>query len=612
VLRARYLPPIPCHRRTGGGPLLPPGNRPITLLAARGGAIGSEELAQALQDTGSLGRCLWLRLDAADRDPSAFAHAIAHAAEWAFPGTGDLLASELTRSPDGSVAPDELARAIASVLPGDAVVVLEDGCGVANTRPFVLFGKAWSTLAATRAPVVVVAHGRPGRRLRAVASLAPTARSREVGARGLPAAREGESALPPHLIDRLVRVAAGRSALVNDVVDAASAERGDLVAEVVATARAPRDLLAGLSARLLAEAGPDELDVLHAVSRLSYWHPDLGSSADTAWLRPWLLPLQHEWHWLRPFWAGSLAGGLRRVRRGPSRQCHFEPGVTSRTVVDDSGRSRAGRSRAGGRSTVMVRLLGSFELAVDGRPVTTWRGHLGPSILKYLLAQPKRACPRDVLLDVFWPSVMPELARNRLQVALCGVRRALEAVTDARLIEFRDGAYVVGQSINVELDIDAFERLVESGRHDELNGHTELSVDRYTEAVTVYRGDFLADTPYEEWTTLTRETLRIKYLDLLDRLARLLLEQDRDGECIDVAERILHQDTCREDAHRLLMRCYARQGRTHQALRQFDLCCRSLREAMGVSPSQATLDVYQSLRGVARMDAVDGALEGTH
>jgi len=122
----------------------------------------------------------------------------------------------------------------------------------------------------------------------------------------------------------------------------------------------------------------------------------------------------------------------------------------------------------------------------------------------------------------------------------------------------------------------------------------------------------LADSLYEEWTTLTRETLRVKYLDLLDRLARLLLEQDREGECIDVAQRILHQDTCREDAHRLLMRCYARQGRAHQALRQFDLCCRSLREAMGVNPSQATLDLYRSLRGFARGDTVDGGRSKGH
>jgi len=586
--------------------VLPPGERPITWLAARGGAIGSEELAQALQDAGRLAHCLWLRLDATDRDTGAFAHAIAYAAERAFPGTGDLLASELRRSPDGSVAPEELAQALASLLPNEAVVVLEDEFGVANTRLFVRFGKAWSTSAAPPAPVMVVAHGRPGRRLRALAPVASWARGREVGAGRLPAAREGESALSPHLVDRLVRVAAGRSALVDDVADAVTAERGNLVAEVVATARAPRDLLAGLSERLLAQAGPDELDVLAVASRLRYWHPDLGSSADTARLRPWLLPLQSEWHWLRPFWAKSLAGGLRRVLRGPPRQCHFEPDLMSRTVVDDSDRSRAGTSRAGGRPTVMVRMLGSFELAVDGRPVTSWNGHLGPSVLKYLLAQPKRACPRDVLLDVFWPSVAPHLARNRLQVALCGVRRALEAVTDAGLIEFRDGAYLVGQSVDVEVDIDAFEQLVESGRQDELNGHTERSVDRYNEAAAVYRGDFLADSPYEEWTTLTREALRIKYLDLLDRLARLLLEQDREGDCVDVAQRILHQDACREDAHRLLMRCYARQGRNHQALRQYDLCRRSLREAMGVNPSQATRDLYRSLRAFAGADSVDG------
>jgi DNA-binding SARP family transcriptional activator len=591
----------------GIGWALPRADRPITLLAARGGAIGSEELAQALHDARRLGDCVWLRLVAPDRHIGVLAHDIAHAAERAFPGTGGLLVNELRRRSDGSVEPEELARALASLLPGEAVVVLEDGFGVVNTRSFTDFARAWSTWIPPPAPVVLVAYGRPGRRLRALAPLASWARGRDADFDRLPAAPHNDSALPSHLFDRLVRVAAGRSALVNDVTDAATGERCDLVAEVVAAVRTPRDLVGRLTERLLGRAGPDELDALDAAAQLSFWHPDLGSLAATVGLRPWLIPLQHDWHWLRPFWAESLAGGLRRVLRRAPRSCHFGLCRWPRATVLDSDRSRLRTPPVGRRPTVSVRMLGMFELAIDGHPVTRWHGHLGPAVLRYLLAQPKRACPRDVLLDVFWPAVSPQLARNRLQVVVSSVRRTLEGVADVPLIEFHDGAYCVGRSVDIELDIDAFERLVESGRRDEVSGHAQRAVDRFRAAVAAYRGDFLADSPYEEWTTLTRETLRIKYLDLLDRLARLLVEQGREAECIEVVQRILNQDACREDAHRLLMRCYARQGRTHQALRQFELCCRSLRTTVGVGPSQTTVDLYRSLRGVTVSGTADSA-----
>jgi len=87
------------------------------------------------------------------------------------------------------------------------------------------------------------------------------------------------------------------------------------------------------------------------------------------------------------------------------------------------------------------------------------------------------------------------------------------------------------------------------------------------------------------------------------------------GECPDEAEleRLgLYDPAASDAADQLRPRCYARQGRAHQALRQFDLCCRSLHEAMGVHPSQATLDLYRSLRGFARGDTVDGGRSKGH
>jgi pentatricopeptide repeat protein len=68
------------------------------------------------------------------------------------------------------------------------------------------------------------------------------------------------------------------------------------------------------------------------------------------------------------------------------------------------------------------------------------------------------------------------------------------------------------------------------------------------------------------------------------------------GPCIAVAQLILQQDPCREDAHRLLMRCYAQQGRVHEALRQFELCSRAFATTLGGGPSWATVELHRSIR----------------
>jgi DNA-binding SARP family transcriptional activator len=199
-------------------------------------------------------------------------------------------------------------------------------------------------------------------------------------------------------------------------------------------------------------------------------------------------------------------------------------------------------------------------------------------------------------MDVFWPDVSPDQARNRFHVALSALRRSLRAVDEIPVVEFRGGAYGLNPELDLQVDVDHFERLVEGAERAQRDGDTEAAIACYAQAVTLYRGDLLAESPYDDWALLPRETLRVTYLDVLDRLAAFHLAKESFGPCIAVAQLILQQDPCREDAHRLLMRCYAQQGRVREALRQFELCSRALATALGSGPSRATEELHHSIR----------------
>ena len=103
-------------------------------------------------------------------------------------------------------------------------------------------------------------------------------------------------------------------------------------------------------------------------------------------------------------------------------------------------------------------------------------------------------------------------------------------------------------------------------------------------------------TPYEQWTLLTRESLRITYIDALDRLSRIQLSVGTLDDCIATGHRMLDVDPCSEDAHRLLMRCYASLGRGYQALRQYEFCCRVLKQILGTEPLPETARLYRAIR----------------
>ncbi len=99
----------------------------------------------------------------------------------------------------------------------------------------------------------------------------------------------------------------------------------------------------------------------------------------------------------------------------------------------------------------------------------------------------------------------------------------------------------------------------------------------YEIAINLYRGDFLSDTPYDSWTVLDRERLRISYLETLDHLSQIYFSQERYSACAPLCQLILSRDLCREDAHCRLMQCYSRLGQGPLALRQYQICVEALR-----------------------------------
>jgi DNA-binding SARP family transcriptional activator len=172
----------------------------------------------------------------------------------------------------------------------------------------------------------------------------------------------------------------------------------------------------------------------------------------------------------------------------------------------------------------------------------------------------------------------------------------LRGAADVPVIVLEGGAYRLAANLRLWVDVDEFERHVEGGRRLEAAGEPTGAMAEYELAASLYQGDFLADDPYEEWPVLTRERLRLAYLDLLDRLGRLYFGQGRYAACAALCQRIIERDACREDAHRRLIRCYSRQGQPHLALRQYFACAEALRTELGVDPAPATVRLHEAIR----------------
>jgi DNA-binding SARP family transcriptional activator len=273
------------------------------------------------------------------------------------------------------------------------------------------------------------------------------------------------------------------------------------------------------------------------------------------------------------------------------------PAPTPGIGIDEmsSARAWAGNTDATAQVRVDARLLGPFELHVEGQPVRQWRGNRGRMLLAYLLLHRARPVSRDVLGGVFWPEAAPDVARNRLHVALYGLRRDLRAVSQHPIVAHGQGGFSLHPGVGLWLDTEAFGAAVSAAQRDELS-RTEVALGCYETALELYRGDLLEDAPFEEWALLDREQLRVQHLETLDRVARMRFELGRYTGCIEVCQHLVTGDSCREDIHRLLMRCYARLNKPHLAVHQYHQCERQLRGELGLKPAEATQKLYEQIR----------------
>jgi len=252
-----------------------------------------------------------------------------------------------------------------------------------------------------------------------------------------------------------------------------------------------------------------------------------------------------------------------------------------------------------------VNLLGSCRVAIDGQPITDWRGGKVRALFKYLVSHRERRIPREQLMEALWPGGDPQAAGNSLRVAVHALRQILHASTANRerynFILFEDNAYAFGPRLEFWVDIEEFEHHWQAGRQLEKSGGLDSAREEYEAAESLYRGDFLDDDPYEEWTLLRREGLKDIQLTILGKLGKHFLESNDYPACIARCQKIVESDPCREDAYQWLMRCHAALGHPGRAHRWYELCVRALGQDLNLEPSRETMELHQQILDPGRI-----------
>jgi two-component SAPR family response regulator len=238
----------------------------------------------------------------------------------------------------------------------------------------------------------------------------------------------------------------------------------------------------------------------------------------------------------------------------------------------------------------------------------SWRNKPAKTIFKLLFASRGQRYPKDVLLEELWPEAAPEVAANRLRVAVHELRKALgegsRKKTTPTHVAQQEGSYYFDTSVPYWSDVREFEEQIERGRAMSEAGNVEEALLAYRRAEVLYSGDFLRDDPFFEWTVSTREQLREAHLTALSDAARIYAQMGEPDEAAGFCRKILRVEPWREEVYRRLMTYLASAGRPQEALRAFEDCRRALYAEIEAEPAPATSRLRDAIaRGEERLPA---------
>ncbi|WP_129673096.1 BTAD domain-containing putative transcriptional regulator [Candidatus Chloroploca sp. Khr17] len=249
--------------------------------------------------------------------------------------------------------------------------------------------------------------------------------------------------------------------------------------------------------------------------------------------------------------------------------------------------------------TLRVQMLGTFRVWRGAQEIQAreWQREKARQLFQLLLTYRGHWVQREQICAWLWPEADLEAAERQFKVTLNALNAALEPARPPRVAPFfvrRQGlAYSFAPSYGVWIDVDEFELRTAAAIASDDADFARRSAQI---AVGLYRGDYLAESLYDPWTTEERERLTARFLAIAVRYAARLSNEGDQARAIQLCEQVLRRDRCYEEAYQVLMRAHARTGSRSQALRSYNRCVQSLRDELGMEALPETEALYEALK----------------
>jgi len=235
-----------------------------------------------------------------------------------------------------------------------------------------------------------------------------------------------------------------------------------------------------------------------------------------------------------------------------------------------------------------IQALGKMQVKFNDRIITIadWQTQTARNLFFFLLAR-QDGITKEAVGEVFWLESSPAELKMRFKNTIYRLRHA----AGKDVIIFQDDNYRFNTALDYEYDVEAFFKEI---YHAELATDRQQKINSYQTALKYYQGPYLPEGD-DTWILSERQKIYNIYVNALLKLTMIYLEGKEYDQALILCQRILGEDPCMEDAHRLAMRIYAAMGNRAAIARQYEYCRQVLFEELNATPSSITQSLFETL-----------------
>jgi len=242
---------------------------------------------------------------------------------------------------------------------------------------------------------------------------------------------------------------------------------------------------------------------------------------------------------------------------------------------------------------VKIFTLGRFSIVRAGGPVRfNGKAQKKPlEMLKVLVALGGLEVKKEVLTDILWPDSDGDHASWAFNTTLYRLRKILGS---KKALALREGRLTLDPK-SCWVDICEFERGFSEADGALKEGDYEMALGLIEEAVSLYKGPFLAGETDRPWSISARERLRSKFIRYLGWLGSYCEECGDLGKALEHYKKGIETNNLAEDFYQCMMLCYKKLGRRAEALDVYKRLKKTLSETLDVEPSPRSSEIFKNL-----------------